>query len=93
MNYIAFSLNGIVPGLNVTEALNATQETNLRNISGALVTTYTYKPLVGVETITDPNGRTITYNYDDFGRLKEIQNQDGNILKSYEYNYAEPVTP
>jgi hypothetical protein len=54
----------------------------------AMVTTYTYDPLVGVNSITAPNGNTEYYNYDDAQRLKNIQDKDKNILKEWQYNYA-----
>ncbi|MEP5434454.1 MAG: hypothetical protein ABJP92_16830, partial [Flavobacteriaceae bacterium] len=44
---------------------------NLRNtsaLSNAMVTTYTYDPLVGITSITDPKGYTIYYEYDEFNR-------------------------
>ncbi len=52
------------------------------------VTIYTYKPLVGITSQTTPDGRTTYYDYDDFNRLKTIKNQDGHIIKEYEYNYG-----
>lgn len=61
---------------------------NLRtNLPGAMVTTYTYKPLVGVSSITDPKGYTTTYHYDSFGRLEYVKDADGNILSENEYHY------
>jgi len=61
---------------------------NLRTIQGAFVTTYTYKPLVGITSETSPNGKTIYYEYDSFNRLKLIRDQDNNIIKKICYNYA-----
>jgi hypothetical protein len=64
---------------------------NLRNNLGStnsLITTYTYRPLIGVTSITDPRGYTSYYEYDDFNRLKHVKDEQGNILSENEYNYA-----
>lgn len=59
---------------------------SLRNLlPNALVTTYTYKPLVGVTSVADPAGRMITYHYDGAGRLNAIKDEAGNLLETYEY--------
>ncbi len=62
---------------------------NLRNAlpNTTMVTTMTYKPLIGVSTITDPKGDTQYYEYDDFNRLKYVKDSAGNILKETEYHY------
>nr|WP_315244344.1 RHS repeat domain-containing protein [uncultured Flavobacterium sp.] len=57
------------------------------SLPAAMVTTYTYIPLVGVSTTTDPKGYTTTYSYDNFGRLEFIKDKDGNILSENEYHY------
>jgi YD repeat-containing protein len=64
---------------------------NLRNIPGAFVTTYTYNPLIGITSETDPNGKTTYYEYDSYNRLSLIRDQDNNILKKICYNYAGQV--
>lgn len=62
----------------------------LKFLSGAHVTLYTYKPFVGVQSVTTPNGETTHYDYNDFGELIEIYKMEGTTRKtieSYEYNY------
>jgi YD repeat-containing protein len=61
---------------------------HLRAIRNAIVTIFTYKPLVGVTSQTDPNGRITYYEYDAFNRLQLVKDQDGKILKKICYNYA-----
>ena len=54
----------------------------------AQVFTYTYRPLVGMTSETDPSGRTTFYEYDDFNRLSVVKDQDGKVLRKICYNYA-----
>lgn len=53
----------------------------------AMMTTYTYEPLVGVLSVTDPNNTSAYYVYDEFQRLKMVKDQDGNILQKTQYHY------
>jgi YD repeat-containing protein len=55
--------------------------------TGAEMTTYTYQPLVGVTSSTDPNNVTTYYEYDSFNRLSIIRDSDKNIIKTLDYNY------
>lgn len=55
--------------------------------ANAMITTYTYKPLVGVTSITDPRGYTTTYHYDNFNRLEFVKDAAGNILERTQYHY------
>lgn len=71
-----------------TESDLVTALNTLRNsLPYAMVTTYTYLPIVGVSTITDPKGDTITYIYDTAGRLKFVKDEDGNLLSENQYHY------
>jgi len=54
----------------------------------AMITTYTYKPLIGLTSSTDPGGKTTYYQYDSFGRLIFVRDNDYNIVKKYDYHYA-----
>lgn len=54
----------------------------------AQMTSYTYMPGVGVTTISDARGGINYYEYDNFQRLMNIKDQNGNILKSFDYHYA-----
>ena len=53
-----------------------------------MITTYRHKPLVGVTQITQPNGISTYYEYDDFNRLKYIKDKDNNLLKEYNYHFV-----
>lgn len=71
-----------------TESGLITDLNSLRNaLPNGMVTTYTYKPLVGISTITDPKGNTTTYSYDDFNRLKTVNDAQGNIVSENQYHF------
>jgi YD repeat-containing protein len=70
-----------------SDAALRTQLNNLRNIPNSLVNTFTYKPLTGITSQTDPQGKTTFYEYDAFSRLKDQKDKDGNIIKTYDYHY------
>lgn len=73
---------------NETNLLTALE--NLRDettLSGAMMTTYTYKPLVGISTETDYKGDKTTYSYDSLGRLESVKDADGNTLTQNNYHY------
>lgn len=48
---------------------------------------YTYIPLAGMSTATDPNGITTYYEYDSFNRLNTVKDNDHNIVKKYDYHF------
>lgn len=53
----------------------------------AQMTSYTYKPLVGMTSSSDANNKPTLYEYDGFGRLVLVKDFLGNILKKNEYHY------
>jgi YD repeat-containing protein len=62
--------------------------TAIRNaLPNAMVTTYTYKPLIGLASVTDAKGYTMYYEYDSFGRLSAVKDADGKIVSENEYHY------
>lgn len=79
-NSIDFGISGLSE--TQRQALYTAEELKL-----AIITIYEYKPLVGITAEYDPNGRKTTYEYDDFGRLILVKNQDGKVVESYDYHY------
>ena len=53
----------------------------------AQMLTYTYAPLIGLTSVCSQNNMTQYYVYDALARLREIIDQDGNIVKTIEYHY------
>ncbi len=72
----------------INEGALRTALNNLRTaLPNAMVTTYTYDPLIGVTSITDAKGETIYYHYDNFDRLEYVIDKDGKVLGKNEYHY------
>lgn len=69
----------------VNVVINALRNSSL--LKDAQITSYTYKPLVGVTSQTDVKGMTTYYEYDDFQRLMAVKDQNGHIVKSYDYHF------
>jgi YD repeat-containing protein len=69
----------------LTAGLSTTQENALRAIKDAEVTTFDYIPFVGLKKMTDPTGKTTTYERDGDGKLEKIKNDAGNLLNQYNY--------
>ncbi|WP_316838154.1 hypothetical protein [Pedobacter nutrimenti] len=59
----------------------------LRNNSTIQVHTYIHNPMVGISSQTDAKGQTTYYEYDEFQRLKNVKDQNGNIIKNNIYHY------
>jgi hypothetical protein len=56
--------------------------------AGSSMNTYTYTQGVGMTTKCDSNNIVTYYDYDSFGRLALMRDQDKNIIKKYAYNYS-----
>ena len=57
--------------------------------ANARMTTYTYDPVLGKTAECDINNRIAYYEYDSYGRLHIIRDEQSNIIKLYEYNYKQ----
>lgn len=57
------------------------------NLPNTSISAYSYRPLVGLQSTTDFKGMTTYYEYDPFGRLKSVKDQNMNITKSYDYHF------
>lgn len=51
-----------------------------------MITTFTYDPLVGITSVTPPDGIRKIYKYDSNGKLKMVVDVNGNVLNEYKYN-------
>jgi YD repeat-containing protein len=83
-------VNSTIQNLSTTDANMRTELNKIRTglaSTPAQVVTYTYSPLLGMTSSTDAKGMTTYYEYDAFGRLKLLKDKDGNIVKTYSYNY------
>jgi len=77
----------------VTDATISNAATLLRNhtnLKYAQVESYTYKSGVGLTSKTDSRGQTEYYEYDTANRLWVVKDFDGNVLRSYDYNFRTP---
>ncbi|QLE02058.1 RHS repeat protein [Galbibacter sp. BG1] len=87
---IAGALGVSVASLEAFNEGNLSQLDNLRELlPKAQVTTYTYEPLVGIKTMTDPRGKTTHYEYDDFNRLKTTKDDNLDLLSDFRYHYKD----
>lgn len=50
-----------------------------------LITTYTYDPLIGVKSVTSPNGMTEYYYYDNQNRMIRVEDTDHHVIKENKY--------
>ncbi|MBK1442512.1 hypothetical protein JHJ32_21110 [Parapedobacter sp. ISTM3] len=74
--------------VNVTDAyINSTVQSLRASLAKAQVSTYTYQPLSGLSSMTDPRGITEYYKYDGLQRLKRILDFESNVLTDFNYHF------
>lgn len=84
-----------IDNLNSSSHTEATMETLIRNAADklrnalpqAMVSSYTYRPLVGMTSKTDARGITEYYKYDGMQRLQAILDHLNYVNKSFDYHY------
>ena len=54
---------------------------------GAMMTGYSYKPLVGISATLDPKGQRTYYQYDTFGRLITVRDHNMDLISQNKYHY------
>lgn len=81
------SIDGLVTEYEYESNNKYLQSVTTNPGANSRTTSYTYKPLVGYSTVTDPNGITTSYDYDVYNRLKLVKDQEGNIITRYRYHY------
>ncbi|SFC79323.1 hypothetical protein SAMN05421747_12721 [Parapedobacter composti] len=58
-----------------------------------LISTYSYKRLVGIQTRVAPNGQAAYYGYDPVGRLVWEKDHNQHIVAQYDYHMRGPSLP
>ncbi|WP_223560406.1 hypothetical protein [Chryseobacterium lathyri] len=52
------------------------------------ITTYTYDPLIGITSLTNPDGLRESYKYDTQShKLEKVIDVDGKVIEEYKYHY------
>lgn len=81
--------------ISLSDLSNSNSNTQIKTLTNQLrghlvqgkITSYTYKPLVGIVSQTDVRGREMNYEYDSYNRLEFIKDHDQNIISKNTYNY------
>lgn len=80
---------------NFSNTINQTGASMLDDIrvyqKGTWMTSYTYRPLVGLTSQTTVNNKPSFYQYDAWGRLLAVRDYEGNIVKKYTYKYRKNI--
>ncbi|MDR3056737.1 MAG: hypothetical protein LBU84_01185 [Prevotella sp.] len=86
----AESLSAITyPDDNVISKLKSLKD----QLPQAFVSIYRYLPLIGMTEFTNPRGLTEFYNYDNYGRLSTVKDNNAKSISDYSYDYTGPTVP
>ena len=87
-------LAAALPGISSSNQVKNLDESDVSLINGLrtsnpefMVTTYTYIPLVGMTSFTDPRNYTTTFEYDAQSRLQKVKDGSDHIMMDYDYHY------
>jgi hypothetical protein len=79
------------PFSEVAFSIDTSIRTLMNELRAALpntqIVSYTYKEMVGVNSVTDARGRTVYYHFDDFNRLESVTDHDGKVVSKNSYHY------
>ncbi|HUM67020.1 MAG TPA: RHS repeat protein, partial [Chitinophagaceae bacterium] len=89
---LASGINQAVLDNPSSENALSTELDKLRSMPVSLVSSSTYKPMVGISSSTYARGQMITYEYDALNRLVHVK-EDGNIIQNIKYNYGLGTAP
>ena len=81
---ISITVNASSPSYSIGDGTNYIDEIRIHPTM-ARMTTMTYKPGIGKISDMDENGFTTYYEYDGFGRIVKIMDNDRQVLKNYQY--------
>lgn len=84
--WLGSTVNSIGASSSFTRAQALSIQSQLAS-HGAIATMYLHDPVWGVTSRILPNGVTITYLYDIFGRLGETRDRNNHSMESFGYNY------
>lgn len=71
----------------VIEQIRTKLQANSGISQRVLITTYLYKPLVGMIHEVAPNGEKTSYSYNGNNQLQTVRDHSGKVIEQYDYNY------
>ncbi|MDR1860552.1 MAG: hypothetical protein LBR06_06500 [Bacteroidales bacterium] len=84
-----YNITSEVQNLTDEAALKSSLK-SLHEMEDVLVALKTYKPLAGTSWLCNSAREEIVYDYDDYGRLLNIRDENNQILRQFGYHYKIP---